>query len=190
MPRSIEFEREPALTAAMEAFRRDGYGGTSIKDLERETGLSSGSLYNSFGDKNAIFRKALAHYNQIVVSQRMDEHLARQSPVEGIRSLFLSLLDEPGGGSIGCLLTNSAVEFGVGGSAVKGDIEAGFHIQEAAFTAAIEQLPSAADAPVHALKLLALYQGVLVLIRFGYPKAKLREMINHEFDTFGGSEND
>ena len=171
----------------MEAFRREGYGGTSIKDLERETGLSSGSLYNSFGDKNAIFRKALVHYNQIVVTERMDEHLALQSPVDGLHSLFVSLLDEPDGGSSGCLLTNSAIEFGAGGSAVKDDVEAGFQIEEAAFAVAIERLPSAVDAPIQALKLLALYQGILVLVRFGYPKAKLRDMINREFDTLEGS---
>ena len=54
----------------------------------------------------------------------------------------------------------------------------------------VERLPSAADAPIQAVKLLALYQGILVLVRFGYPKAKLRGMINHEFDTLEGSKND
>ena len=32
--------------------------------------------------------------------------------IEGLRRLFLSLLREPDGGSSGCLITNSAVEFG------------------------------------------------------------------------------
>jgi TetR/AcrR family transcriptional regulator, transcriptional repressor for nem operon len=187
MPRSIEFDPEPALTAAMEAFRRDGYGRTSIKDLERETGLSSGSLYNSFGDKDAIFGKALSHYNEAVVTRRMDEHLTPQSPIEGLRSLFLSLLDEPGGGSSGCLLTNSAVEFGAGDAAVKDLVQEGFQIQEEAFLGTIAQLPNTSSDPsAQALKLLALYQGILVLIRLGYPKPKLRDMINHELDNLQG----
>jgi TetR/AcrR family transcriptional regulator, transcriptional repressor for nem operon len=187
MPRSIEFEPEPALTAAMEAFRRDGYGRTSIKDLERETGLSSGTLYNSFGDKDAIFGKALSHYNQAVVTRRLEDHLVPRSSVEGLRSLFLSLLDEPGGGTSGCLLTNSAVEFGAGNAAVKDRVQAGFQIQEDALLAAVAQLPDASfDAQAQALKLFALYQGILVLIRFGYPKPKLRDMINHELDDLQG----
>jgi TetR/AcrR family transcriptional regulator, transcriptional repressor for nem operon len=188
MPRSIEFEAEFALSAAMETFRRDGYAGTSIRSLERETGLSSGSLYNSFGDKAAIFRKALAHYNQVVVAERMEEYLEQGSPVQGLRSLFLSLLDEPSGGSSGCLLTNSAVEFGIGESLAKDDVQSGFQIQEGAFLAAIARLPEVlASSATQGLKLLALYQGILVLIRSGYSKVKLRDMINDEFDTFGGN---
>lgn len=170
----------------MEAFRRDGYAGTSIKSLERDTGLSSGSLYNSFGDKDAIFRKALVHYNRVVVAERMEDHLDQRSPIEGLRSLFLSLLDEPGGGSSGCLLTNSAVEFGVRESPAKRDVQGGFQIEEGAFMAALGRLPDvSANAPARAIKLLALYQGILVLIRSGYSKAKLQDMINDEFDTLG-----
>lgn len=176
------------LKAAIAAFRRDGYGGTSIKSLERETGLSSGSLYNSFGDKDAIFRQAFSHYNQIVVAARMDKYLAGVLPVEELRSLFLSLLDEPDGGSIGCLLTNSAIEFGTGDSAVKADVQSGFQIEETAFLNSVARLPAASAA--QAIKLLALYQGILVLVRSGYSKAKLHDMINHEFNNFGGDEND
>lgn len=175
----------------MEVFRRHGYAGTSIKSLERGTGLSSGSIYNSFGDKDAIFRKALAHYNNVVVAERMREHLKRRSSVEGLRSLFLSLLDEPDGGSSGCLLTNSAVEFGLRKSSAKGHIQSGFQIEENAFLAAFECLTGVSvNAPAQALKLLALYQGVLVLVRSGYSKARLREMINDEFNTFGGERHD
>jgi TetR/AcrR family transcriptional regulator, transcriptional repressor for nem operon len=191
MPRAIEFEPEPALNAATEAFRRYGYANTSIKDLERETGLSSGSLYNSFGDKAAIFGQSLAHYNRIVVAARMEQYLTGQAHLEGLRSLFLSLLDEPGGGSLGCLLTNSAVEFGASDSEAKDGVQAGFRIQEDALLAAIGSIPDhAASAAPAALKLLALYQGILVLIRFGYSKAKLHDMINHEFDTMRGASND
>ena len=43
MVRNRSFREEEVLSAAMEAFRRNGYGGVSIKDLERATGLTSGS---------------------------------------------------------------------------------------------------------------------------------------------------
>jgi len=189
MPRSIEFQIEPALVAAMEQFRHNGYGGTSIKALERATGLSSGSLYNSFGDKDVIFQKALTHYNQMVVEGRIDEHLRGKPPIEGLRSLFLSLLEEPDGGSSGCLLTNSAIEFGSGDSTASINVQAGFQMQENAFLAAIKQLfPSEPHVAQNAVRMLALYQGVLVLVRSGYPVLKVRDMINHEIDRLEGIE--
>jgi|CXWL01.1.fsa_nt_gi AcrR family transcriptional regulator len=191
MPRSIEFEIKPALDAAVEAFRHQGFGGTSIKALERATGLSSGSLYNSFGDKDAIFAKSLSHYNEVVVEARIAEHLTGKPPAKGLRNFFLSLLEEPGGGSSGCLLTNSAIEFGPGESVAKNGVRTGFKLQEEAFFAAINQIdPQAIDASQKALKLLALYQGVLVLIRFGHPKPELHTMIINEIKTLTGKDND
>lgn len=187
MARPLEFEVEPALDAAVEAFRQNGFGSTSIKSLERATGLSSGSLYNSFGDKDAIFQCALVRYTETVVAGRLSAHLAKDDPLAGLRALFLTLLEEPGGGSFGCLLTNTAIECGPAESAALGDVRAGFALQEAAFVSAIEQVsPGRFDAAQGARRLLALYQGVLVLIRSQYPKDLLREMIDHEFDTLKG----
>ena len=75
MARALEFDQDQALTSAMAVFRRLGYAGVSIKALEAETGLSSGSIYNSFGSKEALFARAVVHYNQIVVRQRLLTHL-------------------------------------------------------------------------------------------------------------------
>lgn len=191
MPRPIEFELKPVLTAAMSEFRQHGFAGTSIKALERATGLSSGSLYNSFGDKDAVFVQALRHYNEVVVAGRIADHLTGKPPLAGLRGYFLSLLTEPDGGSSGCLLTNSAIEFGLGDLIIKAEISAGLQMQEQAFLSAIAALmPEATDAAARALKLLALYQGVLVLIRFGHPKPQLRAMINTELNMMTGESND
>ncbi len=187
MARPLEFEVEPALDAAVEQFRHAGFGGTSIKSLERVTGLSSGSLYNSFGDKDAIFHRALTRYTETVVAGRLAEHLTNDDPLAGLRTLFLTLLDEPGGGSFGCLLTNTAIECGPDQSEAVADVRCGFQLQEEAFLAAIERCsPGRTDAPWAARRLLALYQGVLVLIRSQYPKDRLREMIVFEFENLKG----
>ena len=183
MARPIEFEADQALDAAVETFRQQGFAGTSIKTLERATGLSSGSLYNSFGDKDRIFRLALGRYVDRVVARRLTRHLTQGEAIAGLKALFLTLLDEPDGGSFGCLLTNTAVEFGPAEAETLTDLHRGFHNQEEALLAAIERLePGRTDAPLAARRLLALYQGVLVLMRSGYPKERLREMIAFEFD--------
>jgi len=184
MPRTIEFDSDTVLSAAMHEFRRHGYAGASIKSLERATGLSSGSLYNSFGDKDELFVKALAHYNNTVVRKRIKEHLEGKPPADGIRSLFLSLLREPDG----CLLTNSAVEFGAGESVARAGVQEGLSLLENAFRAALDRLePNSAHMPV---KLLALYQGILVLIRFGRPKRQIGELINSEINLILGEASD
>jgi len=194
MPRNIEFDSDTVMRGAMGEFRRHGFAGTSIKSLERATGLSSGSLYNSYGGKDDIFARALDHYNNVVVQKRIEEHLLANEPVEGIRLLFLSLLDEPEGS--GCLLTNSAIEFGAGESIAKPGVEAGLDMLETAFQAAIDRLlkangakPGSLLARQHtysAIRLLALYQGILVLVRFGRPVDQLRNLINNEINQLTG----
>ena len=197
MPRNIEFDHNTVMLSAMREFRQHGYAGTSIKSLENVTGLSSGSLYNSFGGKDAIFVCALNHYNNVVVRQRVKEHLESKQPQEGIRSLFLSLLDYPDDQPYGCLLTNSAVEFGAENSTAKPGIEEGFEILEKGFQSALDRLlyeqnveagSQAAQRYTHsATKLLAFYQGILVLVRFGRPKEKIRTLINDEINQLTGT---
>lgn len=188
MPRQLEFDEGAALSAAMDAFRRRGYSGVSIKTLEAETGLSSGSIYNSFGSKDAVFESVLKHYNTVVVQKRIHSHLDGHDPVEGLATLFESLLDEPDDGAFGCLLTNCAVEFP--GSETKAGIEIGrgFNLLLDAFSTALLAMPRVQPDAVNAtsLRLLAYYQGLLVLIRHGYDKSTLRATIQSEIKSITG----
>jgi AcrR family transcriptional regulator len=64
MGRHREFELEEALDAALCVFWRKGYEGTSYADLTEATGLQRPSLYAAFGNKEALFRQALARYDE------------------------------------------------------------------------------------------------------------------------------
>src|SRR5271163_2757517 len=59
-PRS--FDAGKALEAAMKVFWRKGYEGASLSDLTKAMGVNRPSLYAAFGDKKALFRKALDRY--------------------------------------------------------------------------------------------------------------------------------
>ena len=50
------------MAAAGRTFNETGYHGTSVDDLSRATGLSKGSLYGAFGDKQALFRRVFEEY--------------------------------------------------------------------------------------------------------------------------------
>jgi AcrR family transcriptional regulator len=62
MGRHREFDVEKALDAALCVFWRKGYEGASYADLTEATGVERPALYSAFGNKEALFRKALDRY--------------------------------------------------------------------------------------------------------------------------------
>jgi TetR/AcrR family transcriptional repressor of nem operon len=191
MGRSRSYDENAVLTGAMHAFRHKGYQAVSVRDLEDATGLKMGSIYNSFGDKAGLFDAAFAHYNRVVLQRRIERHAQPASGLRGLRDLFLSLLHEPGGNSFGCLITNSAVEFG-GGDSSHRCISEGLRTLLTTFADRLAiarrdgALRDSVDPAGASVKLLALYQGILVLIRVGHDKAALKRMIIDEFNDLEG----
>lgn len=64
MGRHREFDVEKALDAALCVFWRKGYEGASYADLTEATGVERPALYSAFGNKEALFRRALARYDE------------------------------------------------------------------------------------------------------------------------------
>ncbi|MFS0724353.1 TetR/AcrR family transcriptional regulator [Paenibacillus sp. 1P07SE] len=62
MGRNREFDVDQALDAALCVFWRKGYEGASYTDLTQATGVERPALYSAFGNKEALFRRALARY--------------------------------------------------------------------------------------------------------------------------------
>lgn len=62
MARPRQFDEADVLVAARQRFNETGYHGTSVGDLSRATGLSKGSLYGAFGDKQRLFQRIFDDY--------------------------------------------------------------------------------------------------------------------------------
>lgn len=62
MARPRKFDERDVMVAARRQFNETGYHGTSVDDLSRATGLSKGSLYSAFDDKEALFQRVLDEY--------------------------------------------------------------------------------------------------------------------------------
>ena len=65
-----ERSRTAILDAALELFSHRGYGATSMRDIAGKAGVSTGSVYHHFADKEAIFKALLEQFQ--AVTQRAD----------------------------------------------------------------------------------------------------------------------
>jgi TetR/AcrR family transcriptional repressor of nem operon len=105
------FDREQALERAMNLFWTRGYEATSLTDLLAAMNIGRQSLYDTFGDKRALFLAALARYGELLdafVRSCLDD---APSVKAALRRLFTQIVDEPRADKRrGCLLVNSAVE--------------------------------------------------------------------------------
>jgi TetR/AcrR family transcriptional regulator, transcriptional repressor for nem operon len=93
MPRERQFSEPDVLDRLADTFSAHGYGGTSMALLERATGLGKQSLYNTFGDKAEMYRRAVdqsvARFQ--AAARAMD---AAPSGREALQCFFDSLLGD------------------------------------------------------------------------------------------------
>jgi len=109
--RTKEFDETEVLDHALEVFRLRGFKHTSFDDLTRELGVSRQSLYDTYGDKNALFHSALRRYLERGL-EFMSRKLEDASPIrEVLAGMFEGLnAGNCGKASPGCLMVNSMVE--------------------------------------------------------------------------------
>ncbi len=62
MPRPRTVPEEQAIQRALFLFWEKGYDRTSMSDLSRAIGVGPSSIYNAFGSKVELFRRAITHY--------------------------------------------------------------------------------------------------------------------------------
>jgi TetR/AcrR family transcriptional regulator, transcriptional repressor for nem operon len=111
MPRPREFDEPTVLEAAMRCFWHRGYEQTSMRDLADEMGITSASVYNAFGDKRSLYRRALDYYLEHSVRDRV-ARLAPLPPLSALRAFFDEIVER----SVtdkeqrGCMLVNAALE--------------------------------------------------------------------------------
>lgn len=114
MGRTREFDQELVLDKAMELFGAKGYERTSIQDLCEYTGVHRGSLYDTFGDKNALFLKCLDRF-RLFYKSSLFLILDESGPPKEILAKFFEKLIEnalcESQQRQGCFMANTASEF-------------------------------------------------------------------------------
>ncbi|MEE2951880.1 MAG: TetR/AcrR family transcriptional regulator [Pseudomonadota bacterium] len=92
MGRHRQFDMEEVLDAAVRTFWRKGYEGTSYADLVEATGVKSPALYSAFGNKEQLFLKALARYDERYLDY-MPEALALPTAREVAARIIFQAVD-------------------------------------------------------------------------------------------------
>ncbi|MCK9858960.1 TetR/AcrR family transcriptional regulator [Paenibacillus sp. ATY16] len=110
MARSKEFDVDAVLLKAMKLFWTQGYEKTSMQDLVEHMGIHRRSIYDTFGDKHALYLMALKRYSDTVwssIEQRAQSSLSAKAAILSVMEAAIAQSEER---PRGCLMVNTAVE--------------------------------------------------------------------------------
>ncbi len=175
MARTKEFNEDQVLDKAIEIFWHKGYNGTSAQDLVNHLGLSRSSLYDTFGDKQKLFARALKKYhdeNYIKIKEILETATNIKETLSVIFKLAVveSLEDRI---TKGCFMVNSAVELAMHDTDIAKIVNDNRKIMEEVFYTAVKkgqelgQISSKQEARSLARFIFNNYSGIRVLARAG-----------------------
>ncbi len=179
--RPREFDEEAALEKILNVFWSKGFEGTSLSDLTAATGLQKGSLYAAFGDKRAMYQKALALYDRTVINGATTMLVASDSPEQALDTLLQSSIDTAlkKKNRRGCFLCNATVDQAAVDAETEKVVQASLGRLRRALQELLVKLPvTAIDADQRQAKaehLLAVYFGLNVMAKAGHPEDALRQ---------------
>ena len=173
MARPREFDEQKTLEAVAEAFWARGYEGTSTRELAQLTGLTVTSLYNAFGDKQALFQRALEHYLDATLRERIQRLEQTLTPSEAIAAFFHEVIERSLSDTQqrGCFLVNSALEATPEAPELRAAIAAEIDAIRAFFRRCLlaarrnGEVPSSVSAAEASAHLLAVMLGLRVMAR-------------------------
>ena len=140
MGRPRAFDTDAAVAAARDVFWARGYAATSVDDLTAAMGLGRASLYHAFGDKHALFLRALDRYG----SERMSDLRRGLTSTPTARAAIANVLRGTVDGlwsdraRRGCLLVNATTELAAVDPAVAMRAGEAFERIAAEFRSALE----------------------------------------------------
>ncbi len=112
MARPLAFDPQEKLHQAMMLFWRRGYEATSMQELVTELDINRFSLYNTFGDKQALFAKAVELYEERVFGRLLQCLEGELTGLTALNHYFDTLAEglRVQVGVNGCFLQNTLLE--------------------------------------------------------------------------------
>jgi TetR/AcrR family transcriptional repressor of nem operon len=148
-------------------------------------GLTGASIYNAFGDKRSLYKRALDRYLERSVHDRIDR-LSRLPAVPAIRAFFDEIIER----SVkdrqrrGCMLVNAALETAPQDPVLRAAVAREFGLLEAFFQRCVAAgqedgtIPARQPPEEIAAMLLSILLGLRVLARTGPQRPVLQAAVN------------
>ena len=181
--RPKEFERGAALAEAAKVFWQQGYAATSMDDLGKAMGLNRPSIYNTFGNKEALYRESLALFcGQL--DQGIERCIANTENLQkGLIQFFEQALEvycssDP---NLGCLMMCTAPAEAINVAEIKADFSALVKRVDKAFESSLQtaiargELTPESDAKMLAMSLQATLHSIALRSRAGDSKQSLKK---------------
>lgn len=108
-----KFDRGDVVDQSLKLFWKNGFSGSSMQQVVDATGLKPGSIYFSFGSKEALFLEALGRYAEKSFELIHDLMTVSTSVGEAICAFFEARLNETTRGQYrSCFLIKTQLELG------------------------------------------------------------------------------
>jgi AcrR family transcriptional regulator len=183
--RPREFDPDEALTAALRVFWSKGYEGASLTELTEAMGITRPSLYAAFGNKEALFRKALDLYEReklSYVGEALKAPTAREVADRLLRGALANHTSECE--PKGCLRVISSVACGVEAESIREEVIARRASSHRALIDRFERAKAEGDLPAHVdvqgltAHLTALLQGLALQAGAGAGREQLQALVD------------
>lgn len=190
------YDPQAALKQATDEFWRSGYSGTSLDSIAAATGMNPPSLYAAFGNKHAIYLRALSRYWEISLAATR-EALAEDRPLDEALMLAydaaLSIYFSGKGGARGCFVIGTAVVEAAGDPTIRNDVAKGLQLIDSYFEARLRtaresgELKRDADPAALAVLASATMHSIAIRARAGARRTELRELARKAVSVICGS---
>jgi AcrR family transcriptional regulator len=182
--RPKQYDEEVALEAAGRVFWEKGFSATSLDDLSGAMEMNRPSIYRAFGDKEAVYRKALGRFC-LRMEEAMQRTLFKEKDVrKGLAKFYLEALEvyTAGDAPLGCMVMSTAVAAATCHPEIQSDLLGVIGQIDRQIAVRLQQAIDEGDvaATVDAKSRAALAQAVLHTLslraRAGESKSKLRKL--------------